>query len=230
MSERRNHQQRTGRTPLTRRQKLVNTLSAPVLRLICRMLMRSYRLVEVHGHQHLDQLIEAERAALLCCWHQRLTYCVGWLLGARSRGLRPGFLVSPSRDGELVAAVVGQLGATVIRGSANRTGARAFRDMYTTLKTGVSPIIAVDGPHGPAFEVKSGTVMLAQVTKAPLVPISFSADRYWQLGSWDRTIIPKPFARVSVHIGAPIECRHGEDTEQQASLLGSRLEALSKTP
>ncbi|MES1953641.1 lysophospholipid acyltransferase family protein [Salinisphaera hydrothermalis] len=227
MSESRQHQQKTGRTPLSPRQRLLIAVAAPVLRLLARALLGTCRLASVRGVHHLDALIESQRSALLCCWHQRLPYCVGWLLSARSRGLVPGFLVSPSRDGELIAAVVGGLGASVIRGSANRTGARAFRDMYATLKAGVSPIIAADGPHGPASHAKPGTPMLAQMTKAPMLPVSFAADRYWQLKSWDRMIIPKPFARVWVVIGEPLACERGDTPDAVASTLGERLDAIT---
>lgn len=227
MKESRAHQQRTGRTLLSRRQRWLIALAAPLIRLVARALLASCRLQAVHGRDHLDALVAADRAMLLCCWHQRLTYVVGWLLSARRNGLRPGFLVSPSRDGELIAAVVGGLGATVLRGSANRTGARAFRDMYATLKNGVSPIIAVDGPHGPAGTVKAGTAMLAQATRAPLLPVSFTADRYWQLKSWDRMIIPKPFARVTIHIGSPVIAERDETAVSIAEALNTELEALS---
>lgn len=228
MKSSREHQQRTSRTPLGFRHRVGFAIAAPVLRLLCRLLLRSYRLRAVHGSHHLGPLIEAGQSTLLCCWHQRLVYTVGWALGQRGRGLQPGFLVSPSRDGELIAAVVGGLGVSVLRGSANRTGARAFRDMFATLKSGVSPIVAVDGPHGPAFEVKSGTPMLAQMTGTPLLPVSFAADRYWQLGSWDKTIIPKPFARISVQIGEPIMCTRGDDPGTQATTLATQLHTLDK--
>ena len=207
--------------------RLLIAIAAPLLRGLVRMLLASCRVVAVRGEAHLQTLIDDQRSALLCCWHQRLVYSVGWLLGARSRGLRPGFLVSPSRDGELTAAVVGGLGATVLRGSANRTGARAFRDMYATLKAGVSPIIAADGPHGPATQAKPGTPMLAQMTRAPMLPVSFAADRYWQLKSWDRMIIPKPFARVVVIIGEPLACERGETPDAVATTLGERLDAIT---
>jgi lysophospholipid acyltransferase (LPLAT)-like uncharacterized protein len=61
-----------------------------------------------------------------------------------------------------------------------------------------------DGPHGPAYSAKLGVVVLAQMTGAPLLPISFAVDRRWRLGSWDRLIIPKPFARVRMAVGEPI--------------------------
>ncbi|MGN8158960.1 lysophospholipid acyltransferase family protein [Salinisphaera sp. RV14] len=228
MSESRQHQQKTGRTPLSWRQRLRVAIAAPVLRLLARALLATCRSAGVRGAHHLDALIENQRPALLCCWHQRLPYCAGWLLAARSRGLAPGFLVSPSRDGELVAAVVGGLGATVLRGSANRTGARAFRDMYATLKSGISPVIAADGPHGPARRAKPGTAMLAQMTRAPMLPMSFAADRYWQLGSWDRMIIPKPFARVVMIIGEPLAGARGDTPDAAAAELGRRLDALTR--
>lgn len=228
MSESREHQQKTGRTPLSRRQRLLIAIAAPLLRLLARALLRTCRSAGVRGAHHVDALIAQDRSALLCCWHQRLPYCVGWLLAARSRGLAPGFLVSPSRDGELIAAVVGGLGATVLRGSANRTGARAFRDIYGTLRSGVSPIIAVDGPHGPASHAKPGTPMLAQMTKVSMLPVTFAADRYWQLGSWDRMIIPKPFARVAMVIGEPLTCGRGEAPDAVATELGERLDTLTR--
>lgn len=228
MNQARAHQKKTGRSPLSRRQRLLIAIAAPLIRVVTRALLATCRPVAVRGAHHLDEFIEADRAALLCCWHQRLTYSVGWLLAARARGLRPGFLVSPSRDGELIAAVVGGLGASVLRGSANRTGARAFRDMYATLKSGVSPIIAADGPHGPARQAKPGTPMLAQMTKAPMLPVSFAANRYWQLGSWDRMIIPKPFARLAVVIGEPLHCGRGDTPETVAAALGERLDEITR--
>ena len=60
-----------------------------------------------------------------------------------------------------------------------------------------------DGPRGPRFQAKPGAVVLAQMSEAPIVPMSFAADRYWNLGSWDRMIIPKPFARIRVAVGPP---------------------------
>ncbi|MES1929848.1 hypothetical protein SADO_11339 [Salinisphaera dokdonensis CL-ES53] len=202
-------------------------LAVPLLRVIVRLLLASCRIRHVAGDADLQRLIDEDRAFLPCCWHQRLSVSVGYLLRAKDRGLRPGFLVSPSRDGELVARVVDGMGATIIRGSATRTGARAMRDLYGVMKTGVSPIIHPDGPHGPAFEAKPGTLMLAQMTRAALLPMAFSADRYWQIGSWDRLMIPKPFARVVITIGEPLTVNRGDAIERAAETLGARLDLLT---
>ena len=212
---------------LPRATRLWMAIVAPVLRALARMLLATCRIERVEGEAHLDALLADDTAMLPCCWHQRLSLCVGYLLQARSRGLEPGFLVSPSRDGELVARVVSGLGATVLRGSATRTGAQALRGLYTQLRAGVSPIIHPDGPHGPGYEVKSGSVMLAQMTRAPMLPLSFSADRYWQLGSWDALIVPKPFARVVITIGEPVRVARGDDLAEKATELGRRLDLLT---
>lgn len=216
-------------TTLTGWARVWMPLVVPPLRLVTRLLRATWRIERVEGETHLSTLLDEQRAFLPCCWHQRATGCVSYLLEARTRGLRPGFLVSPSRDGELTARLVAGLGATILRGSATRTGARALRALYNILRAGISPIIHPDGPHGPANRVKSGTVMLAQMTRAPLLPLTFSADRYWQLKSWDRVIIPKPFARVSLVIGAPLSIARGDDLECRAAELGAQLDALSAT-
>ncbi|WP_353218823.1 lysophospholipid acyltransferase family protein [Salinisphaera sp. S4-8] len=208
--------------------RLTMRVAVPLLRLLARALLASCRLRHVEGDTHLTQAIDSGRAFLPCCWHQRLSVSVGYLLRARARGLRPGFLVSPSRDGEIVAGVVDGMGAEIIRGSATRTGARAMRDLYTVMKTGVCPIIHPDGPHGPGFVAKPGTLMLAQMTQAVMLPMAFSADRYWQLGSWDRLIIPKPFARVAIVIGEPMAVARGDDINAAAQTLSAHLDALTR--
>ncbi|MES1924744.1 hypothetical protein T31B1_05435 [Salinisphaera sp. T31B1] len=204
-------------------------LAAPILRVLARALLASCRIQRIEGASHLERLISQGQPLLACCWHQRLSVCVGHLLRAREQGLEPGFLVSPSRDGELVARMVSGMGARIVRGSANRTGAKALRDMYTTMREGVSPILHPDGPHGPARQVKPGSIMLAQLTRSPLLPMSFAADRYWQLGSWDALIIPKPFARVVITIGEPLTVARGDDIDQRARELGQRLDGLTDT-
>src|SRR5690606_11933098 len=67
-----------------------------------------------------------------------------------------------------------------------------------------SVVLLPDGSKGPVYEAKAGVVALARLTGAPIVPMSYWADRFWRLGSWDRMIVPKPFARVAVAVGEPI--------------------------
>jgi lysophospholipid acyltransferase (LPLAT)-like uncharacterized protein len=72
-------------------------------------------------------------------------------------------------------------------------------------KEGYSTIILPDGSKGPIYEAKMGVAMLAKLTGSPVIPMSYSADRYWRVRSWDKLVIPKPFAKISIAIGDDIE-------------------------
>jgi len=56
----------------------------------------------------------------------------------------------------------------------------------------------LDGPRGPAGEVKLGAIAIAHVAKAVIVPGVVIAECAWYFNSWDRFMIPKPFSRVTV--------------------------------
>jgi lysophospholipid acyltransferase (LPLAT)-like uncharacterized protein len=63
----------------------------------------------------------------------------------------------------------------------------------------------LDGPRGPARRAQAGAVWLAKTTGNPVVPFHIEADRHWSARSWDRTQIPKPWARLAIAIGEPLE-------------------------
>ena len=82
--------------------------------------------------------------------------------------------------------------------------ARALRDYYQLLvKDLVSPVITPDGPSGPRFKFKPGAILLARISGRPLVPMAYAASRAWFV-SWDKFVIPWPFARIAVAIGPPV--------------------------
>ena len=130
-------------------------------------------------------------------WHQHQLFCVKYLLEQRRAGVKLGFLISPSVDGEIGAMIVRSLGGEVIRGSSTHTGARALRDYYQALAhEGVSPAITPDGPRGPPWKFKPGAVLLAQLSQRPMIPLSYAASRAWKI-KWDRFVIPKTAGRAS---------------------------------
>ncbi len=110
-------------------------------------------------------------------------------------------MISRSLDGEVITGVANRTGWYTIRGSSSRGGRKALGDMIMKLKeTGLAAHI-VDGPTGPAGVVKAGVVRLANAAGAAIVPFYTSADRAWYFGSWDRFMLPKPFARVTIRFG-----------------------------
>jgi lysophospholipid acyltransferase (LPLAT)-like uncharacterized protein len=190
-------------------------LAAPILLGIIRLWWRSCRIVMVVGEEHLDAVLARWPSFLPCYWHQHELFCARYLLLQRKR-LKLGFLISPSVDGEIPALVARRLGGEVIRGSSTHTGARALRDYYQLLvKDGVSPVITPDGPKGPVFQFKPGAILLSQISGRPMLPMAYAASRAWFV-SWDRFVIPWPFARVVIAIGPACQAqRTGTEALQQ---------------
>ncbi|MEP6551469.1 MAG: hypothetical protein ABJB95_09805, partial [Gemmatimonadales bacterium] len=64
----------------------------------------------------------------------------------------------------------------------------------------------------------------AQRSDSYIIPVVAVADRAWQLKSWDRFMIPKPFARVTVAYGNPAKVL--ATTSRAAAEEGPRFEDL----
>ena len=132
-------------------------------------------------------------------------------------------LISASRDGELLADAIKRFDYDVVRGSSSRLGASAILQLSQTLASGRDVVITPDGPRGPAYELGPGIVFLAQKSGAPVVPVNIEYSSCWRLKSWDRFILPRPFAKVHVIIGSP---HHVElsDTPEQFEAERQRLQ------
>lgn len=225
-------EQRVSRRRMTPLRRAAYALAVPVGLAVLRFWWWSCRVVRVTGEEHLAAALERAPSLLPCYWHQHELFCARWLLDQRARGLKLGFLISPSLDGEVPARIAQRLGAAVIRGSSTRTGARALRDYYQLLvKEQVSPVITPDGPSGPRFRFKSGGIVLAQISGRPLLPMAFAASRAW-LVSWDKFVIPWPFSRISIAVGEPVYVPRTLRIDDEAALeplqrqLESQLHAL----
>lgn len=168
---------------------------------IIRLWWRTCRVVRVVGEENLRAALAKSGAVIPCHWHQHLLFCGRFLLEQRAAGLKLGFLISPSVDGEIGALMARRIGIDVIRGSSTYTGARALRDYHRALtQDQVSPVVTPDGPRGPAFVFKPGVILLSQMSGRPIVPMAYAASRAWFV-NWDRFVIPVPFSRVAIAIG-----------------------------
>jgi len=164
---------------------------------------RMCRVACVEGVAHLEAALARAPSLVPCYWHQHQLYCGKYLVEQRARGLTPGWLISPSVDGELGAMMVRRFGGVVIRGSSSHTGARALRDYYQALtRENVSPVLTPDGPRGPRFRFKPGALLLAQMSGRPILPMSYAASRAWLI-KWDKFVLPVPFSRIAIAIGPP---------------------------
>jgi len=209
--------------------RLAYRVLVPVGAALIRLAWGWARVVRVLGEEHLTAALAQAPSFIPVYWHQHQLFCIRYLLSKRAAGVRLGFLISPSVDGEIGAMLVRYVGAFVIRGSSSHTGARALRDYYQALvQEGVSPVITPDGPRGPPWKVKPGAVLLAQLSQRPIVPLAYAASRAWKI-QWDRFIIPWPLARIAIAVGEPLIVPKGLDAPALARHqedLEARLKAL----
>lgn len=122
--------------------------------------------------------------------------------------------ISRSRDGDLAAAVLEGLGyPDPPRGSSSHGGVVALRALLNRQTAGDTVGIVTDGPRGPARVSKPGIIGLARLGRAPIVPIGVAARPALRIGSWDRLMLPLPFAAVAFHFGAPVVVPRDSDPE-----------------
>jgi lysophospholipid acyltransferase (LPLAT)-like uncharacterized protein len=185
-----------------------------------RELGRTLRLV-VEGSEGLVPFWRGGHPLIYAVWHGRILM-IPWLNARlrRTAGARPArVLTSRSRDGELVARYVQRFGLGVVRGSSSRGGLTALRSLAAALRAGEDVALIPDGPRGPSRRAQPGVVVLAALTGAPVVPVGFAARPARHLGSWDRFIVPLPFARAAAVFGAPIAVpRNGDRTRALADI------------
>ncbi len=213
-------------TPLRR---ALYRLALPLGLGIIRTWWRLCRVVKIEGEEHLRAALAEAPSVLPCYWHQHQLFCGKYLLEQRALGMKVGWLISPSVDGEIGAMLVQRLGAHVIRGSSTHTGARALRDYYQALvKENISPAITPDGPRGPRYQFKPGAILLAQMSGRPIVPMAYAASRAWRI-KWDRFVIPKPFARIAIAIGPPRHVPRTLDARGLAALQEQMAAELKRT-
>lgn len=108
-------------------------------------------------------------------------------------------LVSASDDGEIFANAAKSLGYEVTRGS-DTNGSSNVRFVLKSLKEGKFAGMALDGPRGPALEVKSGSRWLARRSGTPLWHIIPKYGAHFRLNTWDKFIVPLPLSSIDIEI------------------------------
>jgi lysophospholipid acyltransferase (LPLAT)-like uncharacterized protein len=149
---------------------------------------------------------------------------------ARECRSKAGFagLVSASRDGAFLAAILERFGVQPVRGSSSRRGPQALLELRTWAARGYDLAITPDGPRGPRYVVQEGVMSLAQITGLPIVPASYHLSWKIRLKSWDGFQIPLPFSRCEVFSGRIIHVPR-EATDAEREELRKQLETELRT-
>ncbi|MDR1397862.1 MAG: lysophospholipid acyltransferase family protein [Desulfarculales bacterium] len=162
-------------------------------------------------------------------WHRASIFFLYY-----TRKKKPAIMVSQSRDGDILSAFISQLRSVPVRGSSSRGGLAALKELAAGFKSGRFRHAATvaDGPQGPPYVAKEGMIMLSVLSGAPLIPMIWSCDRAWIFRrAWDKTMIPKPFARVWMEMAPPISYpakMSKEEMEAARKALQNQLEEMRR--
>ena len=161
---------------------------------------------EARAEARWRAVVERGEPYLFVLWHEAL---LPLLWHHRRQGIA--IVVSGNRDGQYLAGYAERIGYRQLTGSSSSGGVRALLGAVKELQAGGVVAFTPDGPRGPRREVKPGVAVAAQRGGGTIVPLHAEADRAWRLRSWDRFMIPKPFARVRISYGEPFRVEAGED-------------------
>lgn len=158
-------------------------------------------------------------------WHNRLFLSAE--IVRRYRQGRPAYaLVSASKDGAWLSAFFSLAGMRTVRGSSSRLGREAASALVEVLRAGLDIGITPDGPRGPCYDFKAGALIVARRTKTPLLLIGADFESAWQLGSWDRFYLPKPFSRVRMRCQL-VTAAELTQRDEAAVAIAARLRAIN---
>jgi lysophospholipid acyltransferase (LPLAT)-like uncharacterized protein len=188
---------RMPRLPLTRRLQI--PLIAAAVYSVIRALGPTLR-YEVHGWQHAERVHAAKQRCIWAFWHRVIIPIAWW---ARDRGIV--ILNTTAFDGQWTRKVIEWLGFGTAQGSSSRGGLRGLAVMAQRLEEGLDVGFTIDGPRGPRYVAKPGPVMLARRTGCPVMVFHIGVDRGITFEkTWDRFLLPKPFARAVILFAPPI--------------------------
>lgn len=185
---------------------------------VLRLLGWTWR-VRREGGATFDAMLARKEPFIIVFWHGEIVP-VTWV--HRNRGFAP--LISRHADGEIIARIVEGLGYRTVRGSTSRGGVRALLETAQRVREGITVGFTPDGPRGPRHVFAPGALIVAQRTGRPIVALGATASRAWRLRSWDRHLVPKPFATVTIRYSEPQFVT--ADQARDATREQARFEAL----
>lgn len=183
----------------SRRERAFIEICGFLIYLLLRILYLTTRR-EIVGGDDLFARFSERKPVILSFWHGRLA-----MMPFAYAGRGACIMNSRHRDGALVSRTVERLGIEVVHGSSTRGWVGGLRGLLDAFHRGKDLVVVPDGPRGPRCQAKSGVIQLARSTGVPIYPVAFSATRSTFLRkSWDRMLIPKPFAKLYYVIAAPV--------------------------
>lgn len=169
---------------------------------------------------HLPNLIPSE-PVIFAFWHGDLLM-QPYLYYQFRTSPKANVLISDHFDGQIIARIMRYFKLGTIHGSTTRGGAKVLIQALKSLSEGYDIGITPDGPKGPRHEMSDGVVIMAQKRKTKVIVYSCVPSKFWQLPSWDRFTVPKPFGTLDFYASEPIDLE-GLEMEAAKDLIKVRL-------
>jgi lysophospholipid acyltransferase (LPLAT)-like uncharacterized protein len=187
------------------------------------LLMKTCR-IEIEGLQPFIELVSREKCILML-WHNRLAPAL-FIFSRYTPHIRFTALVSGSQDGSILSNIIQAYknGGTIRAPHLARY--QALREVVRTIDEGKQVVVITpDGPRGPCYEMKPGIVIAALDTGANVVAFNWESEKYWELKTWDRFRIPKPFSKIVVTLSSPVVLNQNPkpSLEEAMALLKKQL-------
>ena len=134
------------------------------------------------------------------CWHAEL-FMIPFFYDywRRGKGRKASAVVSKHFDGEMIARLLDYLNIKPMRGSTKKGAKEVLFAALRSAKEGNDILISPDGPRGPRHQLQNGAIAIALKMKLPVKVLNYKPRAYWQLGSWDKMLIPKPFTQLDFY-------------------------------
>jgi len=163
----------------------------------------------------------SDKPIIFACWHGELLM-LPYLYSHYRKTPHAKVLISPHFDGELISRTIKYFGLGTLAGSSDKSAARVLIQAIKTIKEGYDIGITPDGPKGPRHQVADGIIVMAQKTEAKIILVEIKPSKFWQLNSWDKFVIPKPFGTINFYATQEIDIS-GLELEEARSLLEKGL-------
>jgi len=203
------------------KKKILKYLEITVAPFLLQLLVRFIYLTNKTNY-HKKNTLNQDEAFIISMWHGDLLMQPFNYKNFKKKGTVKG-MISEHRDGEAIRKTVEFLGIGSIAGSSTRGGVKALIAAIKSIKNGTDIAITPDGPRGPIYSIADGVIVIAQKTNSKILPFSCVPSKYWQIKSWDKFIIPKPFGKLDFYIGDPIDVQ-GMKMEEAKALLLQRMQ------
>ena len=178
----------------------------------------------VEGRENIINEINLGKSVILCVWHARLLSVVHNLKNEKVNAL-----AGTHQDADIISRVAASWGWNMIRGSSKEKGDLAYRKIFKILREKQNIFfITPDGPTGPPKIPKLGIIRASQKTQTKIIPIGVYSTKNWGFTNWDTFFLEKPFGKLFIKYGAPIQFGKNESSEKCIDFLIKKMNIVEK--